>query len=81
MKVVRTVPVRTSAEMAQALKQEFVDADVLIMAAAVSDFAPTASLAEYLAEDPEIDQISGRDLILLLGGLFLLHTSACCQCL
>ncbi|MFQ5511532.1 MAG: bifunctional phosphopantothenoylcysteine decarboxylase/phosphopantothenate--cysteine ligase CoaBC [Candidatus Krumholzibacteriia bacterium] len=37
---VRVVRVRTAREMSQALKAAFVDADVLVMAAAVSDFAP-----------------------------------------
>ena len=36
----------------------------------LSQFAPTEALAEQLAEDPEINQVSGRDLILLFGGLF-----------
>ena len=41
----------------------------------LSRLAPTEALAERLAEDPEINEISGRDLILLLGGLFLLFTA------
>jgi predicted tellurium resistance membrane protein TerC len=41
----------------------------------LSQFAPTEALAEQLAEDPEINQVSGRDLILLFGGLFLLYTA------
>ncbi len=41
----------------------------------LSDFAPTAGLAERLADDPEINELSGRDLILLFGGLFLLYTA------
>ncbi len=41
----------------------------------LSDFAPTAALSERLAEDPEINDITGRDLILLFGGLFLLYTA------
>lgn len=41
----------------------------------LSDFAPTAGLAERLAEDPELNELSGRDLILLFGGLFLLYTA------
>ena len=41
----------------------------------MSDFAPTASVAEYLSADPEINEVSGRDLILLFGGLFLLYTA------
>lgn len=41
----------------------------------LSDFVPTIGLAERLAEDPEVNEVSGRDLILLCGGLFLLHTA------
>lgn len=41
----------------------------------LSDFAPSESIAEYLSEDSEVDEISGRDLILLFGGLFLLYTA------
>lgn len=37
---VRVIRARTSAEMARALKEAFVDADVLAMAAAVSDYRP-----------------------------------------
>jgi phosphopantothenoylcysteine decarboxylase/phosphopantothenate--cysteine ligase len=42
---IRTVSVRTGAEMSQALKKEFVDADVLIMAAAVSDYKAAKPIA------------------------------------
>jgi predicted tellurium resistance membrane protein TerC len=41
----------------------------------LSDFAPTAAIAESLAADAEMNEVSGRDLILLLGGLFLLFTA------
>jgi phosphopantothenoylcysteine decarboxylase/phosphopantothenate--cysteine ligase len=41
---VRVIGARTSQEMAQALKKAFVDADVLVMAAAVSDYRPAAPL-------------------------------------
>ena len=41
----------------------------------LSELAPTAAMAESLAEDPEVNEISGRDLILLFGGLFLLYTA------
>jgi len=41
----------------------------------LSEYAPTAGIAEYLAENPEINEVSGRDLILLIGGLFLLYTA------
>ena len=45
-KGVRVTTVRTSEEMALALKEAFVDADLLIMAAAVSDFRPAAPLEQ-----------------------------------
>lgn len=41
----------------------------------LSRLAPTDAIANWLAEDPEIDHVSGRDLILLGGGLFLLYTA------
>ena len=40
----------------------------------LSDFLP-AMIAGELAEDPEINEVSGRDLIMLVGGLFLLYTA------
>ena len=43
---VRIVRVRTSEEMAQALKAEFKHADALFMVAAVSDFRPASSMAQ-----------------------------------
>lgn len=41
----------------------------------LSEWMPIESLAERLAEDPEINEISGRDLFLFFGGLFLLYTA------
>tara|TARA_R110002049_G_scaffold27321_2_gene93978 strand:- start:37328 stop:38221 length:894 start_codon:yes stop_codon:yes gene_type:complete len=41
----------------------------------LSDFAPTARIAEELMADPHVNDVSGRDLILLFGGLFLLYTA------
>lgn len=41
---VRLVRARTSAEMSQALKSAFVDADILVMTAAVSDYRPAKPL-------------------------------------
>jgi phosphopantothenoylcysteine decarboxylase/phosphopantothenate--cysteine ligase len=49
----RVVHVRTTAEMSEALKKAFVDADVLIMAAAVSDYKPAAPLAHKKKSDSE----------------------------
>lgn len=40
-----------------------------------SDWIPIESLAQHLAEDPEMDGVSTRDLILFFGGLFLLYTA------
>ena len=41
----------------------------------LSDYAPTESMQNYLAEDSHVDEVSGRDLILMFGGLFLLYTA------
>ncbi|MFK8114517.1 MAG: TerC family protein [Rubripirellula sp.] len=41
----------------------------------LSSFAPTEGIATKLAADAEVNEISGRDLILLFGGLFLLYTA------
>ena len=41
----------------------------------LSHFAPTQAMAESLSVEPEVNEVSGRDLILLFGGLFLLYTA------
>ena len=41
----------------------------------LSDYVPLESVAEYLRENEEADEVSGKDLILLFGGLFLLWTA------
>jgi len=41
----------------------------------LSSLVPVESLRDYLLADPELNEVSGRDLILLLGGLFLLTTA------
>src|SRR6056297_135359 len=41
----------------------------------LSAWTPIAGLAEWFAAEPEINAVSGRDLILLGGGLFLLYTA------
>jgi len=41
----------------------------------LSDMAPTVGMTGYLTANPEINDVSGRDLILLVGGLFLLYTA------
>jgi predicted tellurium resistance membrane protein TerC len=40
-----------------------------------SAWTPFPGLAEWFAAEPEINELSGRDLILLGGGLFLLYTA------
>ncbi|WP_145207202.1 TerC family protein [Planctomycetes bacterium TBK1r] len=41
----------------------------------LSDYVPLESVAEYLHEHEEADEVSGKDLILMFGGLFLLWTA------
>lgn len=41
----------------------------------LASFAPIDSLADWLSTDAEINAVTGRDLILLGGGLFLLYTA------
>lgn len=41
----------------------------------LSDFMPLESLAEYFRENEEANEVSGKDLILVFGGLFLLWTA------
>lgn len=41
----------------------------------LSDYMPFESLAEYFRENEEANEVSGKDLILLFGGLFLLWTA------
>ena len=48
---VRVRPVQTAAELLAACEQEFENADVLLMAAAVADFRPAAPVAEKLKKD------------------------------
>jgi len=47
---VSVVPVRTADEMSAALKEAFVDSDVLVMVAAVSDFRPKAPVTNKIKE-------------------------------
>ena len=48
---VRRIDVRTTAEMYDAVKREFPSADLVVMAAAVADFAPVASSATKLKRE------------------------------
>ncbi|MEM0924764.1 MAG: TerC family protein [Planctomycetota bacterium] len=41
----------------------------------LSDWMPTEALTDYFREHEEMDEVSGKDLILLGGGLFLLWTA------
>ena len=41
----------------------------------LSSLAPTEAMATYFMEEAEINEVTGRDLILLFGGLFLLYTA------
>ena len=41
----------------------------------LSDYVPIESVSEYFRENEEADVVSGKDLILLVGGLFLLWTA------
>ncbi len=41
----------------------------------LSDFMPLESLVEYFHENEEANEVSGKDLILMFGGLFLLWTA------
>lgn len=41
----------------------------------LSDLMPIEALAEYFHEHEEANEVSGKDIILLLGGLFLLWTA------
>ncbi|KLU06964.1 Integral membrane protein TerC [Rhodopirellula islandica] len=41
----------------------------------LSSLVPVETLKEHLIADPEINEISGRDLILLFGGMFLMFTA------
>ena len=67
-KGVRVIRVRTSAEMSRALKEAFVDADVLVMAAAVSDFAPRKVLKQKQKEDSwSIELKRTEDILQSLG--------------
>jgi phosphopantothenoylcysteine decarboxylase/phosphopantothenate--cysteine ligase len=61
---VRVTQVRTSAEMSAALKEAFVDADVLIMAAAVSDFKPVAPMPHKKKGDEWTVELTATEDIL-----------------
>ena len=67
---VRTVRVRTSAEMAAALKERFGESDVLVMAAAVSDFRPAGAVPSKIkGETLSIEMTRTEDILSALGVL------------
>jgi len=61
--------VRTTAEMSHALKEAFVETDVLIMCAAVSDFKPIATLdsKKKKADNWSVDLEPTEDILQALG--------------
>jgi len=68
---VRVVEVSTAAELASAMRAEFADADVLLMAAAVSDFRPAARHATKVkragSDGLRIDLEPTEDVLAALG--------------
>jgi phosphopantothenoylcysteine decarboxylase/phosphopantothenate--cysteine ligase len=66
---VRIVRVRTSEEMARALRREFANADVLVMTAAVTDFRPASPLSEKKksSETWSLDLVKTEDIVASLG--------------
>jgi phosphopantothenoylcysteine decarboxylase/phosphopantothenate--cysteine ligase len=67
---VRLIRVRTSSEMSQALHREFPEHDVLVMAAAVSDFRPASPL-EQKQKDASwtLELTRTEDILESLGGI------------
>jgi phosphopantothenoylcysteine decarboxylase/phosphopantothenate--cysteine ligase len=65
---VRLLRVRTSAEMSAALKREFEDADLLVMAAAVSDFKPASPFdAKVKGDALSLEFTRTEDILSALG--------------
>ena len=67
---VRLIRVRTSSEMSQVLHREFPEHDVLVMAAAVSDFRPASPL-EQKQKDASwtLELTRTEDILASLGGI------------
>jgi phosphopantothenoylcysteine decarboxylase/phosphopantothenate--cysteine ligase len=65
------VPVRTAAEMERALDERFTDADVCVMAAAVSDYRPHTAASEKLRRDGStpisLNLVANADILAGLG--------------
>lgn len=65
---VKIISVRTSEEMARALKKSFVEADVLVMAAAVSDYRPASSFPHKKKDDTwTLELTATEDILASLG--------------
>ncbi|UCG50649.1 MAG: bifunctional phosphopantothenoylcysteine decarboxylase/phosphopantothenate--cysteine ligase CoaBC [Candidatus Latescibacterota bacterium] len=65
---VRLIETRTSAEMSEALKKEFVESDVLIMAAAVSDYSVASPSAQKIKGDTwTVELTRTEDILESLG--------------
>ena len=67
---VEVVPVQTAAELADACRERFPAADLLIMAAAVADFRPAAPAATKLKKDrgmPVVELEPTEDVLSALG--------------
>jgi phosphopantothenoylcysteine decarboxylase/phosphopantothenate--cysteine ligase len=65
---VKAINVRTSAEMSRALKEAFVETDVLVMTAAVSDFAPKqAGAHKKKGETWSLELARTEDILSALG--------------
>ena len=67
---VRVIPVETAAEMASAVELEAVEADVVVMAAAVADFRPAAPTPDKLKKQagaPEVELVATTDILASLG--------------
>jgi phosphopantothenoylcysteine decarboxylase/phosphopantothenate--cysteine ligase len=65
---VNIVNVRTSSELSQALKELFTDTDVLVMAAAVSDFRPSEALSMKQKSDSwALELTRTEDILASLG--------------
>lgn len=65
---VRLIRVRTAAEMSRAVKEAFVETDVLAMAAAVSDYTPSTRLTEKKKGDSwTLELRRSEDVLATLG--------------
>lgn len=67
---VQIAPVGTAAELAEVMKRESVDADVVVMAAAVADYRPAAVADRKLTKEaggvPAIELVENEDIVAAL---------------